>query len=260
MKRLLILALALMLWANCARHSTHQASNVGISQNASTRESPKPTLTNDIDNDAKEPEKKQDVPPEFSKIDFKNFSYPMSVDLEITADFRRRSVSLKEGSYEYDDRRGFGGARYELDNVDYVDLTGDGQKEAVVQLSQLICGGSCDGGSDFFYFYSIADGKPRLLSRLETGSAGYDCGLKSFILKKQVLWVETFRACRFNGVEFRPVNNDPNETGDKFLTNRFTRFVLRFNGNRFVLSQRTVFPCPEEDRRSYQPKIEISDE
>ncbi len=268
---LLLPAAASTLSAQSTAPPTAQPTNTGvISGQVTLKAKPAPHVTMVLygnsaatevrDYTDKSEEKKKDIPPEFRSIDFENFSYPISFNLAYTPDVRRRTVQLKDGTHEYQNRNGLGGAMYKLDDVDYVDLTGDGQKEAIVQLSQTICGGSCDGGSDFFYFYSIANGKPRLLSRLETGSAGYDCGLKFFILKKQVLNLETFRVCRFNGVEFKPASDDPEETGGKFLTNRFTRFVLRFNRNRFVLSQRKVFPCPEEDRRSYQPKFEISND
>jgi hypothetical protein len=72
--------------------------------------------------------------------------------------------------------------------------------------------------------------------------------------------LETFRACRFNGIASIPDNKDPDERGGKFLTNRFTSFVLEFKKSRFVLKKREVFPYPEEDFRGYKPKVEIDNE
>jgi hypothetical protein len=249
MNRLLILTVALILGANCASRPVSRTGNVGVSQSTPTPERPKPTSPNNDENAAKNSEEKQDVPPEFRNIDFKNSSYQTS--------FRKGSVRLREGSYEKEDRQGARGDTFDLMDVDYVDLNDDGRKEAVVRLGWVSCGVSCDGGSDLFYFYSIKGGTPILLSRIQTGSLGYDCGLKSFVLKNRHLALETFRACRFNGVEVKRINTDPDERGGKFLTNRYTQFEFEFNGRRFVLKSRKILPYPEEDFRGFEPTIKI---
>jgi hypothetical protein len=250
-KALLTLSVALMVGANCASHTNSQPSNVAVSQNTPTPESATPTRSNRQSNPSDDSEEKKKVPPAFKNIDFKNFSYPTN--------FRKASIRLKDGSYEYPNRRGGGGDTFDLVDVDYVDLTGDGKKEAVVRLDWVSCGGSCDGGSDLFYFYSIKHGRPVLLSRIEMGSLGYYCGLKAFTLSKTNLTLETFRSCRFNCLSFKGAH-DADETGGKFLTNRFTQFILRFNGRRFVLRKRNVFPYPENDFRGYEPRIRMSND
>lgn len=258
MKRLLILTIALTM-ANCAGHPVSQTNNVAMSSSTATSDSSK-AASEVRDDPGKESEnEKKDVPSEFKNIDFKNFSYPMSIDPAMTPNLRRQTVKLTDGGYEYDDRKVGGGARYQLDEVDYVDLTGDGRKEAIVQLSQLICGGSCDGGAEFFYFYSSAQAKATLLSRIETGSLGYDCGLKLFSLKRESLTLETFKACSFNGTSIKPVYVKE-EQGGKFIANEFTRFTFKFKGGRFVLKKREVFPNPDRDVKNYPAKIEISDD
>jgi hypothetical protein len=123
----------------------------------------------------------------------------------------------------------------------------------------LICGGSCDGGAEFFYFYSSAHGKATLLSRIETGSLGYDCGLRSFNLKRESLTLETFKACSFDGISIKPVY-EKDERGGKFIANEFTRFTFKFRGGRFVLRKREVSPNPDHDVKNYPAKIEISDD
>lgn len=246
-----LLTVALVVGGSCASHTVSQTSNVGVSQTTPTPEiarpspsAPRSAAPNDVD-------KEKDVPVEFKNIDFKNFSYPTS--------FRKANVRLKDGTYQQAVRHGVGGDTFDLMNVDYVDLTGDGEKEAVVRLDWVSCGVSCDGGADLFYFFSIKHGRPTLLSRIETGSFAYDCGLKSFVLDKTNLTLETFRPCGFNGVSFKGVY-DADETGGKFLTNRFTQFILRFNGRRFVPRRRKVFPYPEDDFRAYERKISISND
>jgi hypothetical protein len=247
-----------MVGSGCASTPHLPISKTVMTQNAPT---PKPTEESansriDVSNESRDA---KEVPTEFSAVDFKNRSYPTSLNPFYTPSLRRRNVQLKDGSYEYRDRKGPGGAQYDLRNVDYVEVSGDGKKEVVVRISQVICGVSCDGGSDFFYFYSIDHGQAKLLSRIETGSLGYDCGLKSFNLKRGYLTLETFRVCRFDGISIKP-GYDKDETGGKFLTNRFTQFILRFNGRRFVLRESKVFPYSESDFRGYEPKISMSND
>src|SRR5712692_2695205 len=157
----LILIVVFMVAANCASHTNSQPSNVAVSQNTPMPESAMPTPSNRESDGSKDSEEKKKVPAAFKNIDFKNFSYPTS--------FKRASIRLKDGTYEYAVRRGGGGDTFDLMDVDYVDLTGDGEKEAVVRLDWVSCGVSCDGGSDLFYFYSIKRGRPVLLSRIEMG-------------------------------------------------------------------------------------------
>jgi hypothetical protein len=248
MKKLLILTLAFLIGANCTRNNVSQTNKDQSARRLPTTKAPSTPLNRGA-TVSKEPEK--NVPIEFKKIDFENFSYPVSS--------WGRTVQLQQGKYELANKIA-GGRLLSFQDVNYSDLTGDGNKEAIVELDSVLCGGSCDGGSALFYFYSLQRGKPALLSRLETGSVGYDCGLKSFIIKKRMLTLETFRSCGFNGRAFVPSNNDPEERGGKFFTNRFTRFVLEFTGRNFVLRNREIFSYPEDDFRGYEPKIEISDD
>lgn len=198
----------------------------------------------------------KNTPSEFGDIDFKNLSYPIAHNPAYTGEANRRSVQLGDGTREYAFKHG-GGATYELDDVDYVDINGDRKKEAIVWVSQVVCGGSCDGGAEFVYFYSARKAKPRLLSHLELGSLAYDCGLKSFELNGGSLSVETFRTCRFNGVQFSPIDGSE-ENGGKFSSNRSTKFWLRFDGTRFVQQRREVVKSAEnQNYMNYKPNIEV---
>ena len=250
MRQLVILALVLLIGGSCGKHS--RPSNTANSSSQATREVVASTPNNGKSSSTSEPEKRKEVPREFTSIDFKNRSYPIT--------WKHQTVTLKDGRLEFYEDKIFYNAWFNFDGVDFLDLNGDGKPEAIVQLDWVSCGASCYGGSSLFYFYAINRQRTTLLSRLELGSVGYDCGLKSFVLKSRLLTLETFRPCRFNGVSFQPTHTDRDERGGKFLTNRFTRFTLYFNGSRFVQRTRKVFPHPEEDFRGYQPTIEISDE
>ena len=185
------------------------------------------------------------APPEFRSVDFKNFSYPTNI---------RGTITLTDGEQNFHNPEG-GGDMFRFVEVGYADLTGDGKEEAIPRLSVVSCGASCDGGSDLFYFYSSGKNKPRLLSRLETGSAGYgECGLKAFELNKSNLTLELFQICRNKGISFRSLP-DPKNRGGKFEAQSYTRFRYVFRGDRFVVRHREVFPFPQGDVRTYESTV-----
>jgi len=205
---------------------------------------------------ANEEVRDKNIPSEFRDVDFRNQTYPIAHNAVVTGESNLRSVELKDGNREYPFKTG-GGATYELKDVDYVDVNGDRKKEAVVWISQVICGGSCDGGADFVYFYFARNDRPKLLGHFELGSLAYDCGLKSFKLNAGSLSVETFRACRFNGVQFLPIEGSDDSAG-KFTSNRSTKFWLRFDGSKFVQQKREIVRYKERQSfMNYQPNVEV---
>jgi len=249
-KKVLLLTVALMIGANCASHGNSQSSNVFVSQNKWTPESrPSPSL--DGGSQTSKPSEKKSVPIEFSGIDFKNLSYPINS--------KPGKVRLKDGRVEFFQDKYLGNSWFEFSDVDFVDLTGDGKKEAIVRLYQVICGGSCDGSSALFYFFSASHGRLTLLSRIETGSIAYTCGLKSFVLSARTLVLEAFRQCSFDGVALRSAYDAENR-GGKFIATEFTRFTFKFDEGRFVAKKRDVLPNPEIDVKNYPVKISISND
>src|SRR5688572_19603881 len=84
------------------------------------------------------------VPEQFVSFDFRNHKFPFG--------------QLKNG--DLDERRApFGGTSHHLDDVLFVDVTGDKREEAVVSINSVSCGGSCDGGATTLYFYASGDEK-----------------------------------------------------------------------------------------------------
>jgi hypothetical protein len=173
MKQFLFPALMLILWANCASHSVSKFPATPT-LNTSTPENSTAVSQGNSSETSNEVMSEKEVPATFKGIDFKHLSYPTS--------FRKKYIPLHDGTYEIPG--GTGGETFELEGVDYVDITGDGKKDAVVQLFWLSCGVSCDGGSHLFYVYSILRGQLKLMSRIETGSLGYTCGLRSFVVQQ----------------------------------------------------------------------------
>ena len=258
MKSSLITALILALGTGCAaRLAAPVSADVKPFPTPQATANVKPETVAGAGDETKEAEAKEsEVPAEFRGADFKNFSYPYSGS--------KRLVRLVDGKQEFYEDKELGNGWFDLKDVYYADLTGDGRAEAIVQLSAVLCGGSCDGGSNLFYFYSARGSGPKLLWRIETGSLGYGCGLKSFAGSKGSVVIEVFKKCRLDGETF--VSENEQEPGEpvghifKFSARSITRFLFEFEGRRFALKKREVFPNPQQDVKNYSSSVSISDE
>lgn len=249
MKRASFIALSLLLWAGCANRAATHADASALS-NSETHAAPQNAATPAAKAEDTEESDEKAIPAAFREVDFKNFSYPIS--------WERRTVRLEGGEREIPDEVS-GGVSFDIRNVGYADLTGDGVEEAVVNLSRVSCGGSCDGGSDLFYVYAVRDGRPKLLWRIETGSLGYGCGLKSFAADARGVTIEVFKDCRLEGRNLVEAG-EPEVTVFKFGAKRFTRLFFEFEKGTFALKHREVFPSPQEDVKNYSAAVRIGDE
>jgi hypothetical protein len=252
MKRLSVLTVALLLALNCAIRNGSQMNRDSVSR-AIQPASVTPTPTTDRGPNDSELPLKIDAPASFREIDFNNLSYPIN--------WKRRIVPLTNGRAEYFQDKYLGNAWFELENVKFSDLTGDGDPEAIVDMSWVSCGGSCDGGSHLFYFYTIKNGKVKLLSRFETGSVAYDCALKSFQLKGRALALELFRTCRFKGNSFVEATAMPWENrGGKYIAQSITRFDLVFVRSKFVMQRSEVFKNPQEEIGNWEATVVVAND
>jgi hypothetical protein len=247
MKRATFLGFILLLALSCARQ---EIPNRADTANQTPPQTPTPALVAD-DAPSNDSEPALEVPPEFKEIDFTNFSYPTNL---------RGKIRLHDG--EYTRKEGGGGVTYELSSLGFTDLIGDARKEAVVDIFQLSCGGSCDGGSHLFYFYSLQKHSPTLLWRIETGSAAYqECGLKSFQLAKKRLTLEVFQQCRIRGIKFQPsvelAEDDENCRVAKFTAQNFTRFEFEFRNGKVMRRARKVLPYPPCDIMNHEAAVDI---
>ena len=181
-------------------------------------------------------------PGNFAGVDFANWQYGRyrfgGGDVDVT---------LAHGRCESGKEKG--GETFSLIGVVYTDLTGDGKPEAIVNLSHVQCGGSCDGGSDLFYIYQSSDKGLRTIWEYETGSMAYGCGLKSVTLTNKQIVVEMFGQC------WEPASSFT--TSGKFIVRDVTRSVFHFNGKRFVKHLTEVTAAPVRDLRSYTPEVHI---
>ena len=187
------------------------------------------------------------VPGRWASIDFKHHSYgPYRF-----YGGRKINLALKNGEYEFEfyERRGW----FSLTDVYYVDITGDQIPDAFVNLSLIECGdGSCDGGSDLFFIYSInADGKLKELFQYQTGSYAYGCGLKSLTLAGREVRLELFGRCPRPGMEYPGPG--------KFMVQDLTQLVFRHHEKGFLSTTTEFVTTDVVDVKNYKPKVYINE-
>jgi len=106
------------------------------------------------------------------QVDFKNFTYPLSGPLLGHGELKwlgnpkdgyskRKPIHLVNGK----DSTGFS-----LQSVEFVDVTGEGKEDAIVELLYQTGGTQ---NTDYVYIYSFADGMPKLLAYCHTGDRAY---------------------------------------------------------------------------------------
>src|SRR5215213_7069623 len=189
------------------------------------------------------------VPKEFKNVDFENFTYPTT--------YPKKSVTLKNGEFEYEIRKYNGGGSFSFSKVYFVDLTNDGKKEAFVFLWRVDCGGSCDGGAPLLYIYSANRQKPRLLWRLELGGMAYDCGLQDLTVKDKNIFFKVFGNCVEKNRELKVFENSYGP--GKGTSIGLTEFQYRFNGKNFVREKTAYDSVGKIFHMNYQPEISIND-
>ncbi|HEX7330497.1 MAG TPA: hypothetical protein VF290_03305 [Pyrinomonadaceae bacterium] len=189
-------------------------------------------------------EKFRIVPSNFAHVDFSNRSY----GLYRTFSKVNISLNLINGDYDYSD--GDGGQWFRLKDVYFTDVTGDERPEAIVLLTHVQCGVSCDGGSTLILVYKT-HGSVEEIWRFETGSNADGCGLRSLTIMRKQITVEMFGKCP---------NPQLGYSGPgKFLVGHTTVSNFRLSGGRFVKRETEVFFAPVRDVKNYQPQIHIID-
>ena len=260
--KILLLVLAMFVLSDCA-HLSSMSKDKNLNKNIVLQASPEVKTTQvEItvgnftplsveesakieENKRKDKKKLENIPDSFKKVDFKNFKYPAyhwSINI----------IPLKDGGYEYDYPHS-GGEIYGLDAVYYADLTGDTEKEAIVNLSVFSCGGSCDGGSDIFYVYAIKQNKLKLLWHFQTGSLAYGGGLKSFHVKNKKIVVEEFGRCSSEEekVNFLCTN--------KYAGKNVIRLTFGFNRKKIIQESKETIAAPVSNVMNYRAEIIINE-
>jgi hypothetical protein len=180
----------------------------------------------------------------FKGFDFKNRSYG---DFKLS-DGKEIDLALINGQFRY---YGSTSHWFDLNDVLYTDVTGDGSSEAIALITHLECSrDACDGGKSLIYIYSMDYGLNEVL-KYESGSGINGCSLKSLIVKDRKLSLELFGKCP----EPTTVSNDNvrHETYD------LTRVDFRFNGKQLVAGKKTFLTVPDCGEVNYGAQVHISD-
>lgn len=251
--KFIIIIVVQILFANCALQSTE----VGIkNSNSFTSSSPllansniengnsfnslveAPTLVEkgEIEELDKQNEVFRAIPYEFKMIDFKNFVYPVG----------NISVRLKNGELEFNQDKNWGNGWLTFEENFFIDLTGDDKPEAVVFLNEGHCGGSCDGGAEIIYFYSISNERLKLLGQIESGSRAYGCSIKSFKIKNKEITIEQFGRCQKSSSE-----NEDKEYSCKFCVKDLTVSTYFFEGKKLIKKSSNIVSAPEVKIMNY---------
>lgn len=184
-------------------------------------------------------ERFRSIPQNFIEVDFNYFSYGVYT----SPDGKPLNLTLTDGKM-WDDSGWFN-----LQDVYYKDVTGDGSPEAIVRLLHLRCHGSCDGGSDVFYIYSKRNGRLKNIWRYETGSYAYGCGLKSFTIESKQIYLGLFGQCSSEVMSY------PGPS--KYLVEDLTLLRFEFDGSSFKAKSTEYLPQSMRNVKNWEPEIRI---
>lgn len=177
---------------------------------------------------AQTPQAPEYTPPEaVSSGVFANFTYPSRPLFDGDNYHGKRSFTLRRGIFEpgLDERGWIKRLGAYLKSVQFVDVTGDGRKEAIVTIGN-IC--DCSGVWFGIYIYKLTGRQPtRLLWAFATGDRAVG-GLRHVYGRSGRLIVELY------GVGSGPNSPPKIYYGAQCCTSDYTRRRYRWNGSRFV--------------------------
>jgi len=166
-------------------------------------------------------------------VDFKNFAYPLSGPLlghhnlqwleNLESGYsHRKAFRLVNGREQEDEKSGESGtesgrfAGFSFDSVQYADVTGDGEDDAIVVLAYHT-GGTQQ--SDYIYIYSWENGAPTLRAYCFTGDRA-NSGLYRVFAEQGNLVVDLF---------------DPQKASADCCSSGYVQTKYRWNKNRFII-------------------------
>jgi hypothetical protein len=181
-------------------------------------------------------------PEQFDQVDFNYYSYgPYK-----SSDGTQIDLNLAQGRFYLPDNSSW----FELKDVYYTDLTGDGKAEAIVRLSHVTCGGGlCNGGANMFYVYTENKGKLKPIWQYETGSYADGCGLQSFTAGGTEIVLELFSRCQKSAVDDQGLQ--------RFVSKDLTFIIFEFDGHRFKQKSIEILDSPPTITTDYKPGIRI---
>ncbi len=181
-----------------------------------------------------------------ASYDFKNFTYPLprgwqnpdGSDLTLT-DGRRTPVSKFIGEDMADEEKVEAKATRRIGmsyvTVKYLDVTGDGQDEAIVILKVETTGNAIP---QLVYVYGWKDTEPQLLWNFRTGDRA-DGGLKDMRVENGELVIELYGQDRFllGETETGKITGDEEQL---CCPTYFTRTFYKWNGKNFLMQRKRL--------------------
>ena len=160
------------------------------------------------------------------KIGFRNFRYTGPDDFAET-------FTLKEGERPFVQRKESG---ISLDEVQYADLTGDGQEEAILTMGIQTGGSSMPG---LVFIYTTVNDKPKCLWKFTTGDRA-DGGLKQIRGEDGKLIVELYGQTTLINGYWKNTTPDEKRCGDG-CKNLYTLSKVKWTGKAFLVSEDPEF-------------------
>lgn len=187
----------------------------------------------------------RDVPANFRGIDFMTHNYgPYKF-----SNGTNRDLVLVDGKAR--DYEGSQQQWFDVNDVLFTDLTGDGSPEAIVLLTHLECGQQCDGGKSLLYVYSQKYPMQEIL-KYESGSGMDGCSLKSINVRNSQLTLDLFGRCPKPAAD----SNDYVPSNEPLYV---TRLEFVFNGTWLVPKKRSYVSVPDRNEVDYGVQINIVD-
>ena len=179
-------------------------------------------------------------------FDFKNFTYPLprgwqnpdGTDLTLTDGHRlpiSRFISEDMEDEEKVEARATRRIGMSYVTTKYLDVTGDGQDEAIVILKVETTGNAIP---QLVYIYEWKDGKPELVWNFRTGDRA-DGGLKDMRIENGELVIELYGQDRFllGETETGKITGDEEQLCCPLF---FTRTFYKWNGRNFLMQRKRL--------------------
>ncbi len=166
------------------------------------------------------------------RIDFHNFTFPRIG--------KRGNIRIRDGKLEYETENCL--HVYLVQEIDYLDFTGDGEDEALVRLGfGEHCGSSWS--AMHYYIYTMRNGRLRLLWKFAEGSEAHGGSRGETRLENRELIFELYGKWRVVRGEAR-FYEDRSFTGDSNPTH-YSIIRYAWNGRRFRPRSVEVLPLPQ---------------
>jgi len=243
-------AIAVLLFASACRTSTEaEPDSVHAEANApAPAPQPSPSPSSDMPNLQAEilDARFKDSASPLSSFDFKNFTYPLprgwqnpdGTDLTLT-DGKRLPISKFVTDDMEDDEKAEARALRRIGmsyvTTRYLDMTGDGQDEAIVILKVETTGNAIP---QLVYVFEWKDEKPELIWNFRTGDRA-DGGLKDLRIENGEIVLELYGQDRFllGETETSKITGDEEQL---CCPTFFTRTFYKWNGKNFQLQKKRL--------------------